>query len=150
MLSRKPVPDERPSANPMTGSTFSVFGPDVAFKGDLTASADLHIDGRVEGDISCAALVQGEGSEIIGMVAAENARIAGRIKGSISAATLVIQKSARIEGDVTYDSVIIEQGARVDGQLTFRVQEPVLTLAGGTQVDAVQAGGVQASGVQVV
>ena len=131
MLSKKP--DNRPAASPMAGSTFSVFGPDVALKGDLTASADLHIDGKVEGDISCASLVQGEASEIVGCVKAESARIAGKIKGEVNVANLVIQKSARIEGDVTYDDIVIEQGARVDGKLTYRIQEPVLTLAGGTQ-----------------
>jgi cytoskeletal protein CcmA (bactofilin family) len=150
MLSKKPAADERLSASPMSGSTFSVFGPDVAFKGDLTASADLHIDGKVEGDISCASLVQGEASEIIGMVAADSARIAGKVKGSISAGSLVVQKSARIEGDLTYDSIVIEQGARVDGKLSFRVAEPVLTLAGGTQANGAQAGAAQAGGIKLV
>ena len=134
MLSKKPAADPRPSANgPMAGSTFSVIGPDVEIKGDLKAQADLHIDGKVDGDISCATLVQGEASEITGMVEAASARIAGRIRGSISAETLVIQKSARIEGDVTYEAVTIEHGARVDGKLAHRAQELVLTLAGGTE-----------------
>ncbi len=35
----------------MAGSTFSVLGADTAIKGDLSASADLHVDGKVEGDI---------------------------------------------------------------------------------------------------
>jgi len=34
------------------GSTFSVIGPDVSIKGDVTATADLHVDGTIEGDIS--------------------------------------------------------------------------------------------------
>ena len=86
MLSKKPAAEPRQSASgSMAGSTFSVLGPDVAIKGDLTASADLHIDGKVEGDISCAALVQGEASEIIGVVTAESARLAGKIRGSITA-----------------------------------------------------------------
>ena len=82
-------------------STFTVLGPDIAIDGDLAATADLHLDGRVDGDIKCGALVQGETSEIIGMVVAENAHVAGKIKGSITADTLVILKTAQIEGDVT-------------------------------------------------
>jgi cytoskeletal protein CcmA (bactofilin family) len=116
----------------MTGSTFSVLGPDIVINGDLTATADLHLDGRINGDIQCAALVQGEASEVTGMVAADSARIAGRIKGSISAGTLVIQKSARIEGDVSYGALTIEEGAQVDGKFTHRAAEPKLMLAGGT------------------
>lgn len=116
----------------MAAPAFSVLGPDIAIDGDLTATADLHLDGRINGDITCAALVQGEASEVTGMVVAESARIAGRIKGSIAAGVLVIQKSARIEGDVTYGALTIEEGAQVDGKFTHRTTEPKLMLAGGT------------------
>ena len=135
MFSKKPESTDRPSGSaPMTGSTFSVLGPDIAINGDLTATADLHLDGRITGDISCAALVQGEASEVSGTVVADSARIAGKIKGSISAGVLVILKSARIEGDVSYASLTIEEGAQVDGKFTHRAaeQEPKLILAGGT------------------
>lgn len=133
MFSKKPESTQRPAASGVTSaSAFSVLGPDIAISGDLTASADLHLDGKVAGDISCAALVQGEASEVEGMVVAESARIAGRIKGSITASVLVILKSARIEGDVTYGSLTIEQGAQVDGKFSHRSAEPRLVLAGGT------------------
>jgi cytoskeletal protein CcmA (bactofilin family) len=119
----------------MTGSTFSVLGPDIVIEGDLTATADLHLDGRINGDIKCAALVQGEASEVTGMVVAESARVAGRIKGSITAEVLVIQKTARIEGDVSYGVLTIEEGAQVDGKFSHRTAEPKLMLAGGTEAN---------------
>ena len=102
------------------GSTFSVLGADVTVKGDIAASVDLHVDGRVEGDIACASIVQGEGSEIHGGIEAESARLAGRVAGSIRAAELVILQSARIEGDVHYDRLTIEQGASVEGRFAPR------------------------------
>jgi cytoskeletal protein CcmA (bactofilin family) len=114
-------------------STFTVLGPDIAIDGDLSATADLHLDGRVDGDIKCAALVQGETGEIIGMVVAESAQVAGKIKGSITADTLVILKTGRIEGDVTYGTLSIEEGAQVDGNFSNRAAEPRLMLAGGTE-----------------
>lgn len=122
MFSKKPGASPRSAAgnNPVSGSTFSVLGPDTAIRGDIAASADLHIDGRVEGDIACAALVQGETSEIIGAVSADSARLAGRVRGSIAARELVILRSARIEGDVHYDALTIEQGAQVDGRFAPR------------------------------
>ncbi len=136
MFSKKPESTDRPSGNSMmAGQTFSVLGPDIAISGNLAAKMDLHVDGRVDGDISCAALVQGEASEVNGSVVAENARVAGKIKGSISAAVLVIHKTARIEGDVTYGALTIEEGAHVDGKFTHREAEtePKLMLAGGTE-----------------
>ncbi len=135
MFSKKPESTERPSGSGVaTGQTFSVLGPDIAISGNLTATMDLHVDGRVDGDISCAALIQGEASEVNGIIMAESARVAGRIKGAITAGVLVIHKTARIEGDVTYGALTIEEGAQVDGKLTRRVAEaePTLMLAGGT------------------
>jgi cytoskeletal protein CcmA (bactofilin family) len=119
----------------MAGSTFSVLGSDTAIKGDISASADLHIDGRVEGDVTCTSLVQGESSEIVGAVKAESARLAGTLRGTISARELVVLKTARIHGDVHYDALTIEQGAQVDGRFAPRAavvlagDEPKLTLA---------------------
>ncbi|MHA7820581.1 MAG: bactofilin family protein [Erythrobacter sp.] len=97
-------------------STFSVIGADVSIKGDVSASVDLHVDGKIEGDIKCASLVQGEGSTINGGVMADTARMSGKVVGSITAKELVILKSAQIEGDVHYDALTIEQGAQVDGR----------------------------------
>lgn len=101
-----------------TGSSFSMLGADTTITGNIQASADLHIDGSVEGDITCSALVQGEGSEITGAIRAESVRIAGLVRGSVAAREVVILKTARIEGDVAYDALTIEQGARLDGRLS--------------------------------
>ena len=136
MFSKKPESTEWQSgSSTMAGSTFSVLGPDIAINGDLSAKVDLHLDGRVNGDISCAALIQGEASEVKGSVVADSARVAGKIAGSITAGALVILKTARIEGDVTYGTLTIEEGAQVDGKFTPRAAEaePKLMLAGGIE-----------------
>jgi cytoskeletal protein CcmA (bactofilin family) len=107
------------------GSTFSVIGADVTIRGDIAATADLHIDGTIEGDIKCAAIVQGEKSSISGAVVAESARLAGKVTGSITARELVILRTARIEGDVHYDALTIEQGAEVDGRFAPNARQAV-------------------------
>ncbi|TCJ41060.1 polymer-forming cytoskeletal protein [Parafrankia sp. BMG5.11] len=142
MFSKKPDeynPTSQPVARPASGSTFSIIGSDVVIKGDVTASVDLHVDGRIEGDIQCASLVQGEGSHIEGGITAETARLAGTVSGSITARELVVLRSARINGDVHYDALTIEQGAEVEGRFAHRVpakavkaddgSAPTLTLA---------------------
>ncbi len=123
MFNKKPAPVQRPqSGGNSMAATFSILGTDVSIKGDLSATADLHIDGNVEGDITCTALVQGDKSVITGAVHSETARLSGTIHGSINAGELVILKSARIHGDVSYDSLTIEQGAQVDGKFSHRVK----------------------------
>ncbi|WAT17227.1 polymer-forming cytoskeletal protein [Aurantiacibacter sp. MUD11] len=101
-------------ANP--GGTFSVIGPDVTIKGDIEASVDLHVDGKVTGNLACASLVQGETSRIEGEIKAESARLSGEVQGTIEVRDLVVLKSAKIHGDVSYDTLTIEQGASVDGR----------------------------------
>jgi cytoskeletal protein CcmA (bactofilin family) len=115
----KPIGTHRP----IHGATVSVLGGDTTIAGSIKADTDLHIDGRVEGDVACTALVQGEGSEVVGAITAESARIAGRVDGSVTAREVVILKTARIRGDIVYDSLTIEQGAQLDGRLTPRTTQ---------------------------
>lgn len=135
MFSKKPAPAPRPQqGKSMANSTFSVFGADIRIKGDVHASADLHIDGTVEGDVSCTSLVQGESGEIVGAVKAESARLSGTVRGTINVRELVVLKSARIQGDVHYDALTIEQGAQVDGRFAPRAvgeESAVVSLAVG-------------------
>jgi len=98
------------------GGTFSVIGPDVTIRGDIEASVDLHVDGKVIGNISCASLVQGESSRVEGEIKAESARLSGEVQGTIEVRNLVVLKTAQIDGDVSYDTLTIEQGASVDGR----------------------------------
>ena len=140
MFSKKPAPPQQPqrqSGKAIMADTpsFSVLGADMAIIGDVTASADLHIDGRVKGDISCATLVQGERSEIFGAVKVDSARLAGTVRGTISAGDLIILKTAHIDGDVEYDSLTIEPGAKVGGRISLRdanalLLEPSLAMEG--------------------
>ena len=127
MFSKKPaLPRATSAGNAMASNTrggassFSMLGADLAIKGDISAQADLHIDGRIEGDVDCTSLVQGESSAIHGAIRAKSARLSGAVHGSIEAGELVILKSARIHGDVAYDALTIEQGAQVDGRFTHR------------------------------
>lgn len=102
------------------GHTFSVIASDVEITGNLSAKVDLHIDGKVQGDVTCGSLVQGEGSVIVGKVLAESARLSGKVDGSIEAGDLVIEASARISGDVIYQSLTIAPGGMVEGKFKHR------------------------------
>jgi len=108
----QPVPARRAAP-----AGFSVLGPDVVITGNLRSTADLHIEGRIDGDLDCGNLVLGGEASIQGQVRADSARIAGAIEGSVAIRQLVVESGARISGDVDYESITIENGAQIDGRL---------------------------------
>jgi cytoskeletal protein CcmA (bactofilin family) len=113
------------ASNGKRGTGFSVLGPDVVVTGNIRATADLHVEGQVDGDLDCAALVLGPEARVTGQVRADNARIAGTIEGAVSVRDLTVEAGARIAGDVEYETISLETGAQVDGRLKhFSGQAP--------------------------
>jgi cytoskeletal protein CcmA (bactofilin family) len=98
----------------------SFIGSDVVITGNMETAGDVHVDGRIEGDIRCAALIQGDGGRIAGGIMADRARIAGLVDGSIATRELFLSRTARVTGDIAYESLSIEAGAQVDGSFAHR------------------------------
>lgn len=121
MFNSRPPIDDGGSATGARNTPFSLIGGDVTVTGNISASVDLHVDGRIEGDVACATLVQGTESAIKGNVTAKVARIAGTVEGSVTADELVIERSARIVGDCSYGSIKIDFGASVEGRFNPKV-----------------------------
>ena len=117
-----------PAHSPAKRGMFSVIGQDVTITGNVSATADLHIDGRVDGDVNCGNLVQGSESRITGNVRAQSARLAGAIDGKVSVNQLVVERAARITGDVEYETIAIENGAAIDGRLKHGAPQVQATL----------------------
>jgi cytoskeletal protein CcmA (bactofilin family) len=119
MFSRKDsVPAVRPGKTSQTGLSF--IGPEVVIDGDLATSAQLHVDGRINGHVRCGQLSQGTRGTIAGDIVADEARIAGLVEGTVNAGTLIVEASGRITGDVTYETISIAAGAQIDGRLARR------------------------------
>jgi cytoskeletal protein CcmA (bactofilin family) len=114
------TPSPRRSEPVRGGHTFSMIASDVEIVGNLTARVDLHIDGKVQGDVTCGSLVQGESSVITGKVTADSAKLSGRIDGSIQVTDLIIDASARISGDVVYENLTIAPGGQVEGKFKHK------------------------------
>ena len=127
----RPMPTK---SAPAKDGAFSMIGSDVTISGNIQTEGDLHIDGRIEGDVKCSALVVGESGAIVGGIRAANARISGEVDGAIEAGALTLTSAARTKGDISYDQLSIEAGAKTDGRLTHKA-------AGGAVKPAVKPGG---------
>ena len=110
------------AARPAKAGTprLSFIGSEVIISGDLASDAQLHVDGRIDGNVRCSQLVQGEAGIIAGNIQAEEARIAGTVEGQINVRTLFVEASARILGDVTYETLSMDAGAQLEGRLARR------------------------------
>ncbi len=115
-----PTATQMARSNGTKGSSFSVIGDGIVITGNIDAKVDLHIDGKVTGDIRCAALVQGPSSVIEGSIVAETASLSGTVDGSIEASELTIANCAKVVGDIIYEKIQIEQGGHVQGQFKHK------------------------------
>jgi len=101
-----------------------VIGASVAFKGQLSGSGGVRIEGSFEGDIALnGMLVVGES----GKVTCEHVRanvviVAGAVKGDITAEKVEIRKSGRVWGNVVTTAFTTEEGAFLRGQITMEDQ----------------------------
>lgn len=102
----------------------SVMGRDILVTGNIEATVDLMIEGRVVGDVTCATLVLGPDSAITGRIRAERVRVSGKVEGAIETIELAIESSAHVKGDITYTRLRIANGAVVEGTLSQKPGPP--------------------------
>ena len=98
----------------------SVIGAGITVTGNIEATDDLQVEGKVTGDVRCATLMLGEQSLIKGSIYATRVRAAGIVEGSIETGDLAVEASARIQGDVTYHRIRIAAGGIVQGQMKHK------------------------------
>jgi len=103
-----------------SGGTFSYIGSEVTVTGDIATDGELHVDGKVLGDIDCGSLTQGRSGEVRGNIKAGEARLAGLVDGAVEAGALTLEASARVTGDVLYESLSVAAGAEVEGRFKRR------------------------------
>ena len=120
MFSREKTGVTLPRANRSGPPGLSFIGPEVLVSGDLATDAQLHVDGRIDGNVRCSQLVQGEAGIIAGNIQADEARIAGTVEGKVNVRILFVEASARILGDVAYETLSIDAGAQLEGRLARR------------------------------
>lgn len=106
-----------------TAEEMSIIGSGIRVTGNIEATDDLHLLGKVEGDVRCVTLILGEKSVIRGSVLAERVRAAGTVEGAIETKDLAVEATARITGDITYSRIRIASGGIIDGKMIYRENE---------------------------
>jgi cytoskeletal protein CcmA (bactofilin family) len=117
----------KPSKTSVPRTTPSIIGSNCNLAGDIASDGEVHIDGKVVGDVRCVTLVIGESGGVTGEINAETVRVLGAVTGQITANAVELAKTARILGDITHDSLAVEAGAYVEGR--FNRLQPGTALA---------------------
>ncbi len=95
-------------------------GKSVVFKGTLTSSEDITIDGQVEGTIEVRdqTLTVGPDAAIRADIVAKTVTIHGTVIGNVRASERVdVRASGRVEGDLVAPSIVVADGAMVCGRV---------------------------------
>lgn len=111
-----PAPSERVT---------SVLGPGIIWKGSLSGSGGVRIEGVFEGEIALRGLlvVGGSGRVTCPHLRANIVIIAGAVRGDITAQKVEIRATGRVWGDVVTAAFATEEGAFLRGQI--RMEETV-------------------------
>jgi len=104
----------------------SIISADLTIEGNLNSTGEIQVDGVVNGDIRCKALIVGVKGSVIGEVVAQTVRMHGAVKGMIRAKSVFLASTARMSGDVEHESLAIEPGAYMEGHCK-RITETTLT-----------------------
>jgi cytoskeletal protein CcmA (bactofilin family) len=95
-------------------------------KGEISSSADVHIDGEVEGSVQVdgADVTVGAQGRVRGDIQARAVTIEGTVNGGIQAADrILLRTGCRVEGDLAARRIVIEDGARFRGSVEMELPE---------------------------
>ncbi|MBL8645102.1 MAG: polymer-forming cytoskeletal protein [Rhodospirillaceae bacterium] len=104
----------------------SIISADLSVEGHLVSTGEVQVDGTVNGDIRCKALIVGVKGSVVGEIIAQTVRMHGSVKGMIRAKSVFLASTARMAGDVEHESLAIEPGAYMEGHCK-RISESNLT-----------------------
>ncbi len=91
--------------------------------GNILDGDIIHIDGKLEGDVSCKELIVGTGGLVKGNVQAKSLELYGELNGSIKVDNLFIAGTAKFIGDSVYKTIAIEPGAVLVGNCAKSQEE---------------------------
>ena len=96
--------------------SISTIGEDLTITGDVTSKGELHLNGQVQGDVHCIALVLGESAKLEGSVVAEDVMVRGHLIGSVRALRVTLEAKSHVEGNLVHKTLSIEQGTHFEGE----------------------------------
>lgn len=121
-----------------------MIGKTMALKGELRASEDLTVEGRVDGPISCEthSVVVSPSAKVTGSILARDITVFGYTSGQLVATEVVdIRPQATVTGQVITQRFILDEAASFNGRVTPQHLDAALRIARYQQRQRDEAGG---------
>ncbi len=93
----------------------SIVAADLHIVGNVTTDGELHIDGRIDGDVEGSSVTVGETGYVDGHIETEDIAILGLVRGSVRARKVHLVGGCKVVADITHDTLSIDEGASFEG-----------------------------------
>lgn len=143
MQGKNPPPVVQP---PSHSTKSAVIGPGIEISGDVTASANLAINGKIMGNIvqSSHDVDIGESGKVSANISAKMVKVAGEVEGDIvGSEKVLISKTGRVRGNIVAPRVQLEDGALFRGSIDM---DPGKAVKPNTTAAAKKAAGISQTG----
>ena len=108
------------AGGPGGGQSLAQIGKSLKWKGEITGSEDLYIDGEVEGTVELKgnSLIVGPNGNVHADVSARSITILGRLQGNVKVGERTeIRKTGSFGGELVTAQIVIEDGAVFRGSI---------------------------------
>ena len=98
--------------------TKSIIGEDIEIVGSIKCGSNIHIDGKLNGDLTCTGnAVIGASATVKGNISVETISIMGQINGNVTARDRIEMKATtRLTGDIRAKRLTVEDGVTFVGK----------------------------------
>jgi cytoskeletal protein CcmA (bactofilin family) len=96
----------------------TVIAEDVEIVGSVKSTGDIHLSGKLSGDLTCNGNATiGQSANIKGNISADSTTISGQVNGNVSAKDRIEMKAtARVNGDIRAKRLTVEDGVTFVGK----------------------------------
>ncbi len=102
----------------MSTNSTNVLAQGIEIIGTITFHNDMHIDGKIEGEITSESgkVTIGELADIKGDIKAGEVHIYGHVDGNVNSGRCHLNERAVVNGDITTSVLSMVEGARLSGR----------------------------------
>ena len=125
MFRRREEPTPSLEPVPLTSRVTSIVGEGTRWKGELSGSGGIRIEGLFEGKIDLEGLIiiDQKGRVESDLIKADTVIVAGAVRSNIHANRVEIRSTGRVWGDVTTVKFSSEEGAYLRGKIQMEEEE---------------------------